>query len=74
MTFRMRGSVFPGDLMVMAGTVTSVEVDDVGCAWIGLDIAVTVDNDIKTTCVARVAVPTNDDDNPWTRKGDQWKP
>jgi hypothetical protein len=70
----MKGSVFPGDLMVMAGTVTSVETDDAGCAWIGLDIAVTVDDDVKTTCVARVAVPTTDDDNPWTRKGDQWHP
>ena len=27
-----------------------------------------------TTCTARVALPTNSDDNPWSRRGDTWKP
>ena len=33
MKFRMRGSVFPGDTMVLSGTVTSAETDDTGCGW-----------------------------------------
>src|SRR5207253_161411 len=33
MKFRMKGSVFPGDTMVLAGTVQRVDVDDCGCAW-----------------------------------------
>jgi acyl dehydratase len=52
MKFRMRGSVFPGDTMVMRGTVEAVETD----------------------CSIRVALPTDDDDNPWTRRGDAWRP
>lgn len=74
MTFRMRGSVFPGDLMVIAGTVRSHEVDDTGCGWIDLDLSMCVDGDAKTTCSARVAVPTTPDDNPWNRRADRWRP
>jgi hypothetical protein len=33
MTFRMKGSVFPGDTMVLSGTVTETATDDAGCAW-----------------------------------------
>ena len=28
----------------------------------------------KTTCQARVALPVDEDDNPWDRKGDRWQP
>jgi acyl dehydratase len=74
MTFRMKGSVFPGDTMALAATVTSVEVDDADCAWATLDMALTVDGVTKTECVARIAVPTAEDDNPWSRRGPRWKP
>jgi acyl dehydratase len=74
MTFRMKGSVFPGDTMVLSGTVTGVEVDEAGCAWAAADIALSVDGDVKTTCAARVALPVGPDDNPWARRGDQWRP
>ncbi len=74
MTFRMRGSIFPGDTMVFTGVVTDTGVDDTGCGFAVLDIAVSVDDDIKTSCVARVALPVDDDDNPWVRWGDQWRP
>jgi hypothetical protein len=74
MTFRMRGSIFPGDTMVFTGEVTAVGVDAVGCGWASLDIAVSVEDDVKTTCQARVALPVDADDNPWTRKGDRWRP
>ena len=56
-TFRMLGSIFPGDTMVFRGTVTETGVDDTGCGWVALDIAVSVDGDTKTTCTARVALP-----------------
>ena len=60
--------------MVFRGTVTDTGVDDTGCGWVALDIAVSVDGDAKTTCTARVALPTATDDNPWTRSGDRWVP
>ncbi|MBI2704677.1 MAG: hypothetical protein HYX32_05225 [Actinobacteria bacterium] len=74
MTFRMKGSVFPGDTMVLAGTVTEVGTDGAGCGWATVDVELTVGGDIKTTCSARLALPMTDDDNPWTRTGDQWQP
>jgi acyl dehydratase len=74
MKFRMKGSVFPGDTMVLAATVDSVDVDDTGCGWVSLQVALSVDGDVKTECTARIALPTSDDDNPWTRRGDRWHP
>jgi acyl dehydratase len=74
MTFRMLGSIFPGDTMVFRGAVTGTGVDEAGCGWVALDISVSVDGDAKTTCSARVALPVALDDNPWERGGDRWKP
>lgn len=74
MKFHMLGSVFPGDEMVMRGTVTEVGTDDAGCGWVALLVSLTVDDDLKTDCTIRVAVPTDAGDNPWTRRGDAWRP
>ncbi len=74
MQFRMRGSIFPGDTMTFSGTVTEVATDEVGCGWVAVAVEVAVDGDLKTSCVARVALPTTPDDNPWTRRGDRWRP
>ena len=74
MTFRMKGSVFPGDTMQLDGTVTNVEVDDSGCAWASVDVTLSVDGNACTTCAARIAIPVNDNDNPWARRGDSWRP
>jgi len=73
-TFRMLGSIFPGDTMVFRGTVTDAGVDATGCGWVALAISVSVDDDPKTTCTARVALPMAEDDNPWSRTGDRWTP
>jgi acyl dehydratase len=74
MKFRMKGSVFPGDTMVFDAVVDSVSVDDRGCGWADVDVTLSVDGDVKTTCQARIAVPVDDSDNPWRRRGDAWKP
>jgi acyl dehydratase len=84
MTFRMRDSVFPGDRMMFQGTVTGTETDDAGCAWASVEITLTAvpvaddgtegETKTATTCSARVAIPTTDDDNPWSRRGVDWKP
>jgi acyl dehydratase len=73
-TFRMKGSVFPGDTMALTGEVESTSIDDVGCGFVSVAVTLSVDGDVKTTCAARVAVPRNADDNPWVRRGDQWRP
>ena len=74
MTFRMKGSVYPGDTMVLHGTVTGTEIDDTGCGWVSVDVTMSVDGEAKTTCAARIAVPTNPGDNPWARPAERWKP
>jgi len=74
MKFRMKGSVFPGDRMAFNATVEDVSTDAVGCGWASLLVTVSVDGEIKTDCSVRVALPTSADDNPWTRRGEQWLP
>ncbi len=73
-TFRMKGSVFPGDTMSLTGVVESTAVDDVGCGFVAVAVMLSVDGDVKTTCAARVALPRTADDNPWSRRGEQWRP
>lgn len=73
-SFRMRGSVFPGDTMMLAGTVTGRWIDDVGCGWVEVEVDLSVDGDVKTTCAARLALPAGPDDNPWSRRGQAWRP
>jgi acyl dehydratase len=74
MKFRMKGSVFPGDHMVLSATVEDVTTDAVGCGWASLLVTLAVDGDTKTDCSVRVALPTSADDNPWTRRGEHWLP
>jgi hypothetical protein len=74
MKFRMKDSIFPGDRMVFNGSVEKVETDDVGCAWAHLNVDVSVGDRLCTSCAVRVALPVGAADNPWRRKGDDWKP
>ena len=73
-TFRMKGSVFPGDTMELRGVVDEVTVDDTGCGWAKVSVVLTVGDEEKTTCSATVALPVDESDNPWRRRGDQWRP
>jgi hypothetical protein len=74
MKFRMRGSVFPGDTMVLGGTVEQIETDDTGCGWVSLLVTLSVGSETKTDCSVRLALPASDADNPWARRGEAWKP
>jgi len=73
-TFRMAGSVFPGDTMELSGVVERTEVDAVGCGWVTVAVGLSVDGDVKTTCRARLALPVSVDDNPWSRRAERWRP
>ena len=74
LSFRMRQPVCPGDRMVISGTVTGLETDADNCGWAEIDFALTVGDATCSTGSARVALPTDDGDNPWARRGDDWKP
>ena len=78
MKFRMRDSIFPGDTMTFTASVTDVTTDETGCGWAGLE----------SRCRRRVPnVPAAGVQHvlraspfhvgrrqPWSRRGDQWKP
>jgi hypothetical protein len=72
--FRMKDSVFPGETMVFRGTVKGVDRDPRGCAWAELELELTAGGRVTTVCTARVAIPAAEGDNPWKRRGDDWKP
>jgi len=83
MKFRMLTSVFPDDRMVFTGTVEDVSTDDTGCGWASVAVQLKVAslrgsndavNTVATSCAARIALPTTDIDNPWRRRGDDWRP
>jgi hypothetical protein len=74
MRFRMKDSVFPGDTMLITGTVTAVTTDGTDCGWVDVGLDLSVAGQSKTGCAARIAVPTAPDDNPWTRRGKRWLP
>ncbi len=74
MTFRMRDSVYPGDTMTLSADVTATEIDDVGCAWAELDVTLTAETRVATTCRVKVAIPKDAQDNPWARTGSDWQP
>jgi acyl dehydratase len=73
-TFRMKGSVFPDDVMMLRGVVEETEVDATGCGFVSVAVTLAVEDDTKTTCAARIALPRTAGDNPWARRGDQWLP
>jgi acyl dehydratase len=72
--FRMKASVFPGDTMIFSGSVTNVDTDDAGCGWATLDVRLTAEDRVVTDCTAKVALPLGEEDNPWKRVGEEWKP
>jgi hydroxyacyl-ACP dehydratase HTD2-like protein with hotdog domain len=74
MKFRMGDSVFPDNHMVITGIVTGTETDDTGCGWVDLAIQLTADERPCCSATARTALPTDSDDNPWSRRGDAWRP
>ncbi len=74
MTFRMRTSVYPGDHMVFRATVTAAGADETGTGWVELDVTLSVGDRVASTCAARIAVPVGENDNPWRRQGEDWRP
>lgn len=68
--FRMRRTVCPGDELHFNGTVTAAGED----GWLDLDIVLTAGGETATTCSARVCLPRDNTDNPWARRGDDWRP
>ncbi|MBM4334864.1 MAG: hypothetical protein FJ108_02990 [Deltaproteobacteria bacterium] len=74
MKFKIKKSVCPGDTMVFQGRVDGVASDETGCVWASVSIDLTVKGDSMMSCSARIALPTDASDNPWRRRGRDWRP
>lgn len=74
MKFAMKSSVFPGDRMVIGGSITALSEPADGFGFADLELAVHVGERLATTCSARVAIPLAADDNPWRCDPGTWKP
>ena len=73
-TFRMKGSVFPATPCRCGARSSRPRSTRSGCGFAAVAVSLSVDGDVKTTCAARIALPTGPGDNPWARRGDQWRP
>ncbi|MGZ4785181.1 MAG: FAS1-like dehydratase domain-containing protein [Acidimicrobiales bacterium] len=71
---RMGRPVVAGDTMTVSAEVGAVTVDVTGCGWITLVSAVSVSGEIHSRAAARIAVPAEPGDNPWSRRGADWLP
>ena len=73
--FRMKGSVFPGDTMVLRGEVADVaDSSEKGIGWVDLALELAVGDDVATSASARVALPVGPNDNPWLLRRERWNP
>ena len=72
--FNMRSPIFPGETMMITGTVTNTQTDPTGCGWATIDFALRVGDETRASGSARIALPIGPDDNPWTRRGERWNP
>ena len=59
----------PGRHAVFDGVVESIET-----GWVDVDLELTVDGEVVTEGLARVAVPGWHRENPWQRSGKDWRP
>jgi acyl dehydratase len=71
--YRMKVSIYPGDLMVIGGTVTNIHKDRTDCVWVDVDVEVKVDDKVCTAVAVTVAVPEKAGaEVPWKRTPDRW--
>jgi acyl dehydratase len=75
--FRMKDSVYPGEMMRFLGTVTAVAgaedaSNDVG--WVEVSTELHSGEKLCVSCEARIAIPATVDANPWSLRGADWQP
>jgi acyl dehydratase len=71
---RMTAPVYAGAALSIEATVHEGVVDAVGCGWLHMDIALHANGKPASRCAARVAVPVDEHDDPWRRRGVEWQP
>lgn len=74
LAFDMKATSVPGDDLTFNGEVTAIDTDEHGTTFVDVALELSVEGTVKTFCTARLAIPTDDGDNPWTRDAATWKP
>lgn len=72
--FRMKDSIYPGEIMRFMGTVTRVELVTEEVGWVDVSIELRAGDKSCVGCEARIALPRTPRSNPWKLKGDAWRP
>lgn len=72
MQFRMKSSIFAGDRVLFGGVVEQVLAEGPCGASAAVNITLSVEGRLATTCEALYALPASAGDNPWVRRGMQW--
>lgn len=72
--FAIQDSIYPGQTMAISGEVRHLSVDAAGCGWALLQLTIKQRDRLCVSATARVALPLDGDDNPWTRRGPCWIP
>ncbi|MDY0013099.1 MAG: hypothetical protein RBS40_09440 [Rhodocyclaceae bacterium] len=71
--YKMRVSIYPGDTMVISGTVSAVHTDRTGCCWVDVAIEVKAGDNVCTIVNVTVALPEKAGaESPWKRSADRW--
>lgn len=71
--YKMRVSIYPGDEMVIGGTVTGAHTDRTGCAWADVAVEVKVGETVCTIVNVTVALPERSGaEIPWKRSAERW--
>ncbi len=71
--YKMRVSIYPGDLMVIVGQVTAVSRDRSGCCWVEAALEIKVGDTLCTAVNVTVALPEKQGaETPWKRGADRW--
>lgn len=74
MQLTVRNSIISGETMTLGGTVTRTRTDETGCHWADIEAQLSVDGQQRAVASISVAYPAAAGDNPWSRRGDQWRP
>lgn len=74
MRLGLRTSILSGEHIRLSGEVTGDRTDGSGCRWLTIAAVLAVDDDKRVESEILLAVPTSADDNPWYRRGGQWRP
>lgn len=73
LSYKMRASIYPSELMVISGTVAKVYTDRAGCHWVDVAVEVKAGDNVCTLVDATVALPEKaGSESPWKRSIDRW--